>query len=131
MNEIGSKTPESTKGGLGLATLSTLVVFSAWSILGPLGPFLQSDLKISDQQLALLVAVPILVGSVLRIPLGLLSGRFGGRRMMAIVLLFTPLPLLGLAFAHASYSVMLALALVLGVAGSLGSAGTTFLHDWY
>ena len=126
-----SRSHSSARANLSLATAATLVVFAAWSILGPLGPQLQRDLRISDSQLSLLIVLPILLGAVLRVPLGICADRFGPRRMLLGVLVFTPLPLVGLAIWHTSYIAMLGLSVALGVAGSAGSAGTTFLKNSY
>jgi NNP family nitrate/nitrite transporter-like MFS transporter len=63
---------------LTLATISFLACFYAWSLLGPLGPDLQDRLGLSDVELAAMVAVPVLLGSIMRIPLGALTDRYGG-----------------------------------------------------
>ena len=64
-----------------LATLAFTVSFYAWSMMGPLGPDLQDLLDLSEVQLAMMIAVPVLMGSLMRIPLGLLTDRYGGRRV--------------------------------------------------
>ena len=66
---------------LSLATLSFAVCFYAWALLGPLGPDLQDQLGLSDSQLALTVSIPVVLGSLMRIPLGVLTDRHGGRRV--------------------------------------------------
>ena len=58
-----------------LATFAFTACFYAWSLLGPLGPDLQDQLGLSEFQTALMVAVPVLLGSLLRVPLGLLADR--------------------------------------------------------
>ena len=84
-------------GALTLATLAFGVCFYAWALLGPLGPDLQDQLGLSDTELALTVAIPVLLGSLMRIPLGVLTDRHGGRRVFTALMAFTPLPLVGLA----------------------------------
>ena len=76
--------------------------FYAWSLLGPLGPDLQDALGLSDFQTSAMVAVPVLLGSLMRIPLGWLTDRLGGRRVFTALMAFTPLPLIALALLHDS-----------------------------
>ena len=65
--------PKGNTKALVLATLAFTVSFYAWSMMGPLGPDLQDLLNLSEVQLAMMIAVPVLMGSLMRIPLGLLS----------------------------------------------------------
>ena len=82
---------------LSLATVSFTVCFYAWALLGPLGPDLQDQLGLSDGQLALTISIPVVLGSLMRIPLGVLTDRYGGRRIFTLLMAFTPIPLIGLA----------------------------------
>ena len=66
---------------LALATVGFAVNFWAWALLSPLGPRFKDVLALSGSQQALLVAVPVIVGSLGRIPVGALTDRFGGRVM--------------------------------------------------
>src|SRR5262245_45764111 len=70
---------QSNPRALGLATAAFTVCFFAWSMLGPLGPTLQKQLDLTDFQLAIAVAIPVVLGSVMRIPIGILTERYGGR----------------------------------------------------
>ncbi len=65
-------------GALALATVAFTICFFAWSLLGPLGPDIQDELGLSDVQLSAIIAVPVLLGSIMRIPLGWLTDRHGG-----------------------------------------------------
>ncbi len=85
---------------LALATLAFTVCFYAWSLLGPLGPDFQEELGLTDVQTSTMVAVPVLLGSLMRIPLGWLADRRGGRIIFIALMLFTPLPLIALALWH-------------------------------
>ena len=73
--------PRGNTRALVLATLAFTVSFYAWSMMGPLGPDLQDLLDLSELQLAMMIAVPVLMGSLMRIPLGMLTDRYGGRRV--------------------------------------------------
>ena len=77
---------------LSLATVAFAVCFYAWALLGPLGPDLQDQLGLSDAQLALTISIPVVLGSLMRIPLGVLTDRHGGRRVFTALMAFTPLP---------------------------------------
>jgi len=68
--------------------------FMIWVLLGALGVSISESLGLSAGQKGLMVAIPILSGSLMRIPLGLLSDRFGGRRVGLAMLLALFIPLL-------------------------------------
>jgi NNP family nitrate/nitrite transporter-like MFS transporter len=116
---------------LALATIAFTTCFYAWSLLGPLGPDLQDDLDLSDVQTSAMVAVPVLLGSLMRIPLGWLTDRHGGRRVFSALMAFTPLPLIALALSHDSLGVILAFGFLLGFAGASFAVGVPFVNGWY
>ena len=123
------------KGGAGaelaLATLAFTACFYAWSLLGPLSPDLQDALGLSDFQTSAMVAVPVLLGSLMRIPLGWLTDRLGGRRVFTALMVFTPLPLIALALFHDSLGAILAFGFLLGFAGASFAVGVPFVNGWY
>ena len=59
-----------TKGGfqLTLQTLSLVVGFMAWSIISPLMPYISQDVKVNPGQLSIILAIPVILGSILRVP---------------------------------------------------------------
>jgi NNP family nitrate/nitrite transporter-like MFS transporter len=116
---------------LTLATLAFGVCFYAWALLGPLGPDLQDQLGLSDSELALTVSIPVVLGSLMRIPLGWLTDRRGGRRVFTALMAFTPLPLVGLAFLNDSWTAVLILGFLLGFAGASFAVGVPFVNRWY
>src|SRR5204862_2839668 len=67
--------------------------FMLWVLLGALGIYITKSLGLSPAQKGLMVAIPILSGSLMRVPLGLLSDRLGGKRVGVAMLLFLFLPL--------------------------------------
>lgn len=79
---------------LGLATAGFLVNFWAWALISPLGAAYRDDLDLSAFQQAFLVAVPVVVGSVARIPVGALTDRLGARVMFPAVSALTILPVM-------------------------------------
>jgi NNP family nitrate/nitrite transporter-like MFS transporter len=130
MNEPTPHTGSPTRA-LILATVAFAACFFAWSLLGPLGPDLQDHLGLSEFQLALMVAVPVLLGSLMRVPLGMLSDRHGGRLVFSALLLFTPVPLVALALWHDSFAGVVALGFLLGFAGASFAIGVPFVNRWY
>jgi NNP family nitrate/nitrite transporter-like MFS transporter len=116
---------------LALATVAFTVCFYAWSLLGPLGPDLQEDLGLSDLQTSAMVAVPVLLGSLMRIPLGWLTDRLGGRVVFTALMAFTPLPLIALALWHSSLAPIIAFGFLLGFAGASFAVGVPFVNGWY
>lgn len=116
---------------LSLATLGFLVTFYAWSMLGPLGPDFKDQLGLSTLQLSIVVAVPVLMGSVMRIPLGILADRLGGRKVFIGLLAFTLVPLAALAVWHDSFASLIIIGFFLGFAGASFAIGVPFVNKWY
>ncbi|HVP03399.1 MAG TPA: MFS transporter [Solirubrobacteraceae bacterium] len=121
----------SSTSALALATIAFTVCFYAWSLLGPLGPKLQKQLGLSDFELLVTVAVPVLLGSLMRVPLGILTDREGGRRVFTALMAFTPIPLIGLALFNHSWAAVLGFGFLLGFAGASFAVGVPFVNGWY
>jgi MFS transporter, NNP family, nitrate/nitrite transporter len=117
---------------LAMATIGFAVNFWAWALLSPLGPRFKDSLHLSSFQQALLVAVPVVVGSLGRIPVGALTDRYGGRVMFPVVSFATILPVLFLGLAgHSSLVGLLAGGFFLGVAGTAFAVGVPFVSAWF
>lgn len=117
---------------LGLATLGFAVNFWAWALLSPLGASLKDTLSLSSFSQALIVAVPVIVGSVGRIPVGALTDRFGGRVMFPVISLVTIVPVLFLGtIGHSSLATLLIGGFFLGIAGSAFAVGVPFVSAWF
>jgi len=117
---------------LGLATLGFAVNFWAWALLSPLGPRFKELLQLSASQQALLVAVPVIVGSLGRIPVGALTDRFGGRVMFPMVSLATIVPVLFLGLAgQSSLAALLVGGFFLGIGGTAFAVGVPFVNAWF
>jgi NNP family nitrate/nitrite transporter-like MFS transporter len=116
---------------LGLALAAFTVCFFAWSMFGPLGPTLQTDLHLSDFQLAFVVAIPVVLGSLMRIPMGILTGRYGGRVVFTALMAYSVVPLVLLALFHNSFATVVVLGFLLGVTGSSFAVGVPFVNRWY
>lgn len=116
---------------LALATLGFLVCFWAWSLVSPLAPGIKDRLGLSYAEQSLLVAVPVLVGSLGRIPVGALTDRLGARLMFPAVSLATVAPVLVLAFVQDSYPAMVAAGFLLGIGGTAFAIGVPLVSGWY
>lgn len=118
---------------LALATWTFAINFWAWNLIAPLSSTYTKAMSLSTSQTALMVATPILVGSVGRIPVGALTDRFGGRRMFTALSLISIVPVLLVAFAgHInSYVLLLVFGFFLGIAGTAFAVGIPFVNAWY
>jgi len=117
---------------LGVATVGFAVNFWAWALLSPLGPKFKDVLHLSPLQQALIVAVPVVVGSLGRIPVGALTDRFGGRVMFPLVSLATIVPVLYLGLSgHASLAGLLVGGFFLGIGGTSFAVGVPFVNAWF
>jgi MFS transporter, NNP family, nitrate/nitrite transporter len=117
---------------LALATVGFAVNFWAWALLSPLAPKFKDALHLSAFQQALLVAVPVVVGSLGRIPVGALTDRFGGRVMFPLVSLATIVPVLYLGLSgHTSLVGLLIGGFFLGIGGTAFAVGVPFVNNWF
>lgn len=120
---------------LALATTGFAVNFWAWALISPLGPtFRDSGVlgDLSESDVALLVAVPVLVGSLGRIVVGALTDRYGGRIMFPVISAATILPVLFIGFfALDSYALLLVGGFFLGIAGTVFAVGVPFVNAWF
>lgn len=117
---------------LGLATLGFALNFWAWALLSPLGVHFKEALGLSGFTQSLLVAVPVVVGSLGRIPVGALTDRFGGRVMFPFVSFATIVPVLFIGyFGYRSLAALLIGGFFLGVAGTSFAVGVPFVSAWF
>ena len=113
-----------------LATIAFALCFSAWGMLAPLAPKLQDDLGLSNTETAVMISVPVILGSLLRIPLGLITDRFGGRVLFGAMLAYSAGAALLVGFAS-SYAALLAAGFLLGAAGAAFAVGVPFVAEWF
>jgi NNP family nitrate/nitrite transporter-like MFS transporter len=132
MTEPTSSTARGRVPMLILATVGFAVNFWAWALLSPLGPLFKETLALTAFQQALLVAVPVLVGSLGRIPIGALTDRFGGRVMFPLVTATTIVPVLYLGLlGHSSLAALLVGGFFLGLGGTAFAVGVPFVSAWF
>lgn len=121
-----------TKGGfqLTLQTLSLVVGFMAWSIISPLMPYILQDIKINPGQLSIILAIPVILGSILRVPFGYLTNIIGAKWVFfcSFIILLFPIFFLGQA---QSPSMLMASGFFLGVGGAIFSVGVTSVPKYF
>lgn len=122
-----------TKGSgiaLTLAALAMAANFWAWAMLNPLASDYKKLLGLSPLAVSIMVAVPVIVGSLGRIPAGALTDRYGGRKVFAGLCFISILPVAFLAFSE-SYPALIAGGFVLGIAGTSFAVGVPFVNAWF
>ncbi len=124
-----SATTEQTKA-LTYSTLAFTVCFAIWTIFSILGVQIKQDLGLSDTQFGLLVATPILTGSLSRLLLGIWTDQYGGRIMMTITMLASAVSTYLLSVAT-TYEMFLLAALGVGLAGGGFAVGVAYVSQWY
>ena len=127
---MGAQRGSGAGWNLALATLAFMLCFAAWSLISPFAKTFKSDLGLSYAEAFFLTAVPVVLGSLLRIPVGTLTDRYGGRRMFSLLLAFSALPAVLFGYAG-SYWALIGVAFLLGVAGSSFAVGVPFVAGWY
>ena len=113
-----------------LATVAFAVCFSAWGMLAPIAPDIQDELGLSDTETSIMISVPVVLGSLLRIPLGLLTDRVGGRLVFAGMLVYSAGAAVLVGFAS-SYAALLGAGFLLGAAGATFAVGVPFVAEWF
>lgn len=116
---------------LSLATVGFLINFWAWALIGPLGPTFGKELHLSSLQQSLLVALPVVVGSLGRIPVGALTDRFGARVMFPAVSALTIFPVLFVGLGGNSYARLLIGGFFLGIGGTAFAVGVPLVNSWF
>ncbi|UIO41541.1 MFS transporter [Brevibacillus brevis] len=118
------------KWQLPLQTLSLTVGFMVWVILSSLMPFIKETVPMSASEVAWVTAIPVLLGSLLRIPVGYWSNRFGARLLFSISFLMLLAPVFYISQAT-TYTDLLIGGLFIGIGGAVFSVGVTSLPKYY
>jgi MFS transporter, NNP family, nitrate/nitrite transporter len=129
MTMRGPDRDRAARRALILATVSFLLSFAAWGLVGGLAATFSDLYNLSASETAFLVAVPVLLGSLARLPMGLLTDRLGGRLMFTVLLVFSAAAA-WLVSTTTSYATLVASAFVLGLAGSSFAVGVGFVSRW-
>jgi MFS transporter, NNP family, nitrate/nitrite transporter len=113
-----------------VSTLAFTVCFMVWMMFAVIGIPIKKALDLNATQFGLLMAMPVLSGSLVRVPLGIWTDRYGGRIVMT-ALLATTVPAIWLMTYATAYWHFLSIGLVLGLAGGSFSVGTPYVARWF
>jgi len=113
-------------------TLAFTVCFSAWMLNGTLVSFLVDNhvFEWSPVQIGWLLGLPVLTGSIFRLPVGLLTDRFGGRYIFSLLMLISAVPMFLLSFTN-SYFLFLLCSFGFGLTGASFAVGVAYTSVWY
>jgi nitrate/nitrite transporter NarK len=114
---------------LALATISFMLSFAAWGLIGGLASIFTGLYNLTASETALLVAVPVLLGSLARLPMGMLTDQFGGRLVFTALLAFSSIAALIVPMTG-SYNSLLVASFLIGMAGSSFAVGAAFVSRW-
>jgi len=117
---------------LALNTIAFTVCFAAWMLNGVLVTFLV-DNRIFDwnaAEMGMLIGIPVLTGSLMRLPLGVLTDKFGGRPVYTLLMLFSAIPMFMLGQAN-SYNEYMLYSLGFGMTGTSFAVGIAFSSVWF
>jgi MFS transporter, NNP family, nitrate/nitrite transporter len=115
---------------LTLATGAFAVCFAAFGSVSAMMPILRKSLGLTPVQTSVALAIPVLLGSLGRIPLGMLTDRLGGRRVFIAVLAASSLAAAAMAFVG-SYTALVVTGFFLGIALASFAVGVGFSSGWY
>jgi NNP family nitrate/nitrite transporter-like MFS transporter len=113
-----------------VSTLAFTVCFMVWMIFGVIGIPIKKLLNLNATQFGLLTATPVLTGSLIRVPLGIWTDRYGGRIVMTLLMAATVPAIWLMAYATA-YWHFLVIGLFVGLAGGSFSVGTPYVARWF
>jgi NNP family nitrate/nitrite transporter-like MFS transporter len=115
---------------LPLQTVSLVAGFTIWVIISSLMPFIKEDIALTASQISLVTAIPVILGSVLRFPIGFWTNRFGARWLFSISFLLLIPPLFFISQASTFLDLVVG-GFFIGISGAIFSVGVTSLPKYY
>lgn len=112
------------------STFSFTICFMVWMMFAVLGVPLQKILKLNETQTMILAATPVLSGSLMRVPLGIWTDKYGGRIVFFCLMIATVIPIFLMSYAT-QYWHFLVIGLFVGLAGGSFSVGTPYVARWF
>lgn len=112
------------------STFAFTMCFMVWMMFAVIGIPIKKTLDLNETQFGLLVAMPVLTGSLIRLPLGMLTDKFGGRIVFAVLMAVIILPIYLMSFATA-YWHFLVIGLFVGLAGGSFTVGISYCARWF
>ncbi|MBS4216067.1 nitrate/nitrite transporter [Neobacillus rhizophilus] len=113
-----------------LQTGSLIGGFMVWVLISSLMPFIKVDITLSSTQIAWATAVPVILGSLLRVPIGYWTNRFGARKLFSISFVLLMVPIAIISYANSMF-MLIAGGFLLGIGGAIFSVGVTSLPKYY
>ena len=115
---------------LGMSTFAFTICFMIWMMFAVLGVPVKELLQLNETQFGLLAATPVLTGSLIRLPLGMLTDKFGGRIVFFVLMMVCVLPIYLISMATEFWH-FLVLGLFVGMAGGSFSVGIAYVAKWF
>ena len=112
------------------STFAFTICFMVWMMFAVLGVPLQKILKLNETQTMILAATPVLSGSLIRVPLGIWTDKYGGRIVFFCLMIATVIPIFLMSYAT-QYWHFLVIGLFVGLAGGSFSVGTPYVARWF
>ncbi|MBP9737893.1 MAG: NarK/NasA family nitrate transporter [Rhodoferax sp.] len=113
-----------------VSTFAFTVCFMVWMMFAVIGIPIKKTLDLNSTQFGLLMATPVLTGSLIRVPLGIWTDRFGGRIVMTLLMAST-VPAIWLMSYATQFWQYLTIGLFVGMAGGAFSVGTPYVARWF
>ncbi len=113
-----------------LATGAFAICFAVFGSVSAMMPILKKSMGLTPMQVSIAVAIPVLLGSLGRIPLGVLTDRFGGRLIFSLVMAFSIIPAVLMGWVGTYWQLVLC-GFFIGVALASFSVGVGFVSGWY
>ena len=111
-------------------TIAFAANFAVWTLFSILGIKIKQDLGLSETQFGVLIATPILTGSISRLPLGILTDLYGGRRVFTVLMLCIVPAIYSITLATAYWHYLL-IGLFVGLAGGSFAVGIAYTSAWF
>lgn len=115
---------------LPLQTFSLMAGFMVWIILAPLMPYITQDISVEEGQKAIILAIPVILGSILRIPIGYYTNLLGSRLVFLVSFIILLFPVFYLSQAHSTTGLMVA-GFFIGLGGAIFSVGVTSIPKYF
>ncbi|MCU0809929.1 MAG: NarK/NasA family nitrate transporter [Thiobacillaceae bacterium] len=113
-----------------MSTLAFTVCFMIWMMFAVIGVPIKAQLGLNETQFGILVATPVLTGSLIRVPLGMWTDKFGGRIVFFVLMLTTVIPIWMITYATEFWH-FLAIGLFVGMAGGSFTVGIAYCARWF
>ena len=115
---------------LSASTFSFTICFMAWMMFAVIGIPIKATLNLNETQFGILVAMPVLTGSLIRLPLGMMTDKFGGRPVFFVLMLSTVVPIYLISYGTQFWHYLVT-GLFVGVAGGAFTVGISYCARWF